>query len=105
MELVPSARDRRRKVHVVRISGRRCAHEINIVLHQMELLAQHFERAIRMLDGDEAGRQGAATIAATIGSHRSVDVIPLAQGAQPDQLSSQHIGAIFHPLGIQEQRS
>jgi len=51
------------------------------------LLTTHFARVVLMLDGDEAGRQGAMSIAQTLGVHMSVSAISLEDGRQPDQLA------------------
>jgi 5S rRNA maturation endonuclease (ribonuclease M5) len=60
--------------------------------YQADLLVSHFDRVVLMLDGDEAGRQGAMTIAQTLGVHMSVSAISLEDGRQPDQLSAAAIG-------------
>jgi len=56
--------------------------------YQADLLVSHFDRDVLMLDGDEAGRQGAMTIAQTLVVHMSVSAISLEDGRQPDQLSA-----------------
>jgi DNA primase len=55
--------------------------------YQADLLTTHFARVVLMLDGDEAGRQGAMSIAQTLGVHMSVSAISLEDGRQPDQLA------------------
>jgi hypothetical protein len=40
-----------------------------------------------MLDGDDAGRQGAMSIAQTLSARMSVAAISLEDGCQPDQLA------------------
>jgi Toprim domain-containing protein/DNA primase-like protein len=55
---------------------------------QADLLARHFDRVVLMLDGDEAGRQGTASIAQTLSMSIPVNVISLEAQGQPDQLSS-----------------
>ena len=54
---------------------------------QANLLTTHFDQMVLMLDGDEAGRQGAATIASTLAGR--IDVVPIMVdvGKQPDQLT------------------
>jgi len=56
--------------------------------HQADLLATHFDRVVLMLDGDEAGRHGAMSIAQTLGARMSVSAISLEDGRQPDQLTA-----------------
>jgi DNA primase len=56
---------------------------------QEELIRQYFAHVVMMLDGDEAGRGAGEGIADRL--HRAVfqvDVITLADGVQPDQLST-----------------
>lgn len=55
--------------------------------YQADLLATHFDRFVLMLDGDEAGRQGAMSIAQTLSVCMSVSAISLEDGRQPDQLA------------------
>jgi DNA primase len=57
---------------------------------QRWLLTEHFRQVILMLDGDQAGRQASAQIAARLSRPCSVRVIELA-GVQPDQLSESAI--------------
>lgn len=63
--------------------------------YQADLLTRHFDRVVLLLDGDEAGRQGAMSIAQTLGVHMSVSAISLEDGRQPDQLTA---GEIQHLL-------
>lgn len=60
-------------------------------LRQADLLARYFDRIMLMLDGDDAGRLGAATIAEALVNRMPVTVIPLENGRQPDQLVSADI--------------
>jgi DNA primase len=55
--------------------------------HQADLLTMHFDQALLMLDGDDAGRHGAAAIALALAGR--IDVVPilLDQGTQPDHLA------------------
>jgi DNA primase len=66
---------------------------------QEELLTGDFERVILMLDGDEAGRSGADTIAARLCRKMFVRIVEVGEGRQPDQLSSDEIkttiGSLF----------
>ena len=59
--------------------------------YQADLLRTHFDRVLLMLDGDEAGRLGVATIVRTLASHISVATITLGDAKQPDQLASEEI--------------
>src|SRR2546428_5896473 len=54
---------------------------------QADLLTTHFDRVLLMLDGDDAGRQGAAVIASTLAARMEVVPIRLDDGTQPDQLT------------------
>jgi 5S rRNA maturation endonuclease (ribonuclease M5) len=66
--------------------------------HQADMLATHFDRVVLMLDGDEAGRQGAMSIAHILGVRMSVLAISLEDGRQPDQLPSREIQGIMRGL-------
>jgi len=61
---------------------------------QEELLAA-FQKIILMLDGDEAGREGAKTIAERLIHRIFVRVVDLADGKQPDQLSAEEIRSLL----------
>lgn len=65
---------------------------------QADLLATHFHRVVLMLDGDEAGRQGAMDIAQRLGARMSVTVISLEDGRQPDQFSSDRIRSVLQSV-------
>jgi DNA primase len=65
---------------------------------QSDLLATHFHRVVLMLDGDEAGRQGAMDIAQRLGARMAVTVISLEHGRQPDQLSSDGIRSLMQSV-------
>jgi len=67
--------------------------------HQADLLASHFDRVLLMLDGDEAGRHGAMSIAQALGPRMSVSVTSLEDGRQPDQLTPSEITAVMAPYG------
>lgn len=54
---------------------------------QTNLLTTHFDRVLLMLDGDDAGRHGAAAIASALAGRIDVVPIPLDEGTQPDQLA------------------
>jgi DNA primase len=61
---------------------------------QRELLLR-FRRLVLMLDGDDAGRAATAEIAAKLVYSRFVRAVSLAEGAQPDQLSSDDLARII----------
>jgi hypothetical protein len=67
--------------------------------HQADLLARHFDRAVLMLDGDEAGRQGARAIARTLAPRVAVTVIAIRDEGQPDQLPSEAIRGMLQVSG------
>jgi DNA primase len=67
--------------------------------HQADLLVTHFDRVILMLDGDEAGRQGATSIAQALGGRMSVSAISLADRSQPDQLAPGEIQRLLSTNG------
>jgi hypothetical protein len=54
---------------------------------QADLLTAHFDRVLLMLDGDEAGRHGAAAITSALAGRIEVVPILLDDGTQPDQLA------------------
>lgn len=70
--------------------------------YQADLLAAHFDRVALMLDGDEAGRQGAMNIAQTLAARVSVSVISLADGQQPDQLPPGDIQRLVRATDAEE---
>jgi DNA primase len=62
---------------------------------QERLLISHTDQVVILLDGDEAGRAGAESIAARLVHHVFVKIVSLADGQQPDQLSSAEITSIL----------
>ena len=54
---------------------------------QERLLVNRFERVLLMLDGDVAGRAASGVIRARLSGKCSVAVVPVPDGAQPDQLA------------------
>jgi hypothetical protein len=54
---------------------------------QAELLVSHFDRAILLLDGDEAGQHGTAMIGGALATRMPVHTIGLKEGMQPDGLA------------------
>ncbi len=64
---------------------------------QEELLVDRGSKGIvLMLDGDEAGRQGAATIAAKLVRRVFTRVVEIPEGRQPDQMAAEEIGALLN---------
>ena len=63
---------------------------------QEELIREHFAHVVVMLDGDEAGRGAAEEIADRLRSAvYQVEVVALADGVQPDQLSEQDVHQVL----------
>ncbi len=63
---------------------------------QKGALLRHFRSIILMLDGDTAGRRATAAITAQLRPHATVRVIHLADGVQPDQLTTDVTREILH---------
>jgi len=71
--------------------------------HQLERLAA-FEHVLVLFDGDEAGKKGAAAVAAALSTQTLVSVATLPEGRQPDHLSARTLrwlvnGVFELPLG------
>ena len=66
---------------------------------QESALLQHFERIVLMMDGDAAGRAASAAIATRLSDWRSVQVIRLPDGSQPDELSPSTIRQLLAVVG------
>lgn len=62
-------------------------------------LRHHFEGLVLMLDGDAVGRAASAAIAARLSGRRSVQVIRVPDGSQPDQLSPSTIRQLLAVVG------
>lgn len=62
-------------------------------------LRQHFERIILMLDGDAAGRSASTVIATRLSEWRSVHVVRVPDGSQPDPLSFSTIRQLLAVVG------
>jgi len=56
---------------------------------QEQLLVQHFKRLALMFDGDEAGRKAMEECLRRLANHLWIRSIALADGQQPDQLSTE----------------
>jgi len=65
---------------------------------QEELLIKHFESVIVMLDGDAAGRRATDDCLLRLGKRMPTRVISLADGCQPDQLSTTQIQELLKHL-------
>ena len=65
--------------------------------YQEQLLCARFAGVILLLDGDPAGRRGAAAITAQLTNKCRVEVLALPDGVQPDQLSSDEIARLLGP--------
>jgi len=64
---------------------------------QTDLLEQHFEEAVLLLDGDKAGRAASATIAAQLVPKLSTRVVRVPEGSQPDQMGPDQIQCLCIP--------
>ena len=62
-------------------------------------LRRHFESIVLMLDGDAAGRAATEAIADRLAGWRSVEVIRVPDGSQPDQLSPSAIRQLLAAVG------
>jgi len=58
---------------------------------QLQLLLDHFEQVVLMLDGDETGRRASRLIAAQPGRQMTLRVVEVPKGQQPDQLTAMEI--------------
>ena len=65
---------------------------------QQQELLQGVRKIILVLDGDDAGRDAAKEIAARLVTSHLVRIIPLNDGVQPDQLSSEEIRKHLDPV-------
>jgi DNA primase len=78
----------------------------NLSERQTNLVGTYFDRAILMLDGDEAGKAATASAADALSSLIAVQIAELASGSQPDQLASKEInqllGGLSHDLSSQD---
>jgi len=64
---------------------------------QRDLLEQHFEEAVLLLDGDKPGRAASATIAVQLASKLPTRLVQVPEGSQPDQLSEDQIRCLCIP--------
>lgn len=62
---------------------------------QAELIARNFQRAIVMLDGDEAGNKARAAIVGRLALDVDVRIARVPKGHQPDDLSGDELGRVL----------
>ena len=62
---------------------------------QRQILLERFRRVILLLDGDSTGRKASQVIAHRLRPHCSVQVIRLADGLQPDQMTAEDIREVL----------
>jgi DNA primase len=67
-------------------------------LDQEAQLVTHFRRVVVMLDGDEAGRTAAGEIASRLARRLWVRTVEVADGSQPDQLSSSELQQLLQGI-------
>jgi DNA primase len=65
---------------------------------QAELIRTYFDQVILMLDADEAGKAATAAAATALSSILSIQIVELASGTQPDQLTSEEINQLLGGL-------
>ena len=66
--------------------------------HQEQLLIEHFDRVVVMLDGDEGGRAAAQEITPRLTKKIFFRIVDVPDGTQPDRLASQEIQALLASL-------
>lgn len=64
-------------------------------LVQEQLLCQHFDRALLLFDGDEAGQRATEDCLLRLGRKLWVRAIPLPAGTQPDQLAAEQLKTVL----------
>ena len=62
---------------------------------QEELLLEHFDRVVLLLDGDEAGRLASREIGGRLCERGFVRVVPVPEGSAPDRMSSEQIQGLL----------
>ena len=62
---------------------------------QEELLLEHFDRVVLLLDGDEAGRLASREIGGRLCERGFVRVVPVPEGSDPDRMSSEQIQGLL----------
>lgn len=63
----------------------------SLSVQQEKLLVEHFRHIVLMLDADAAGRQASRVIADRLNNRLTIELVELATGRQPDQLSGEEI--------------
>jgi DNA primase len=63
---------------------------------QEKMLLERFPQLVLMLDGDEAGRRASHQLVERLARKVSVAMIEVADGRQPDQLSSEEVQGVLH---------
>jgi DNA primase len=86
------------KVHCAGYSGVVIALMGSSLSMQQQELLKRFREIVVFLDGDDAGRQAAKEIAARLAPSQWVRVISLADGLQPDHLSSAELQQLLEPV-------
>jgi len=72
---------------------------------QESALLQYFDRIVLMMDGDAAGRAASEVIATRLSGRRSVQILRVPDGSQPDQLSSAAIRQLLAIVGCPNERA
>jgi len=70
---------------------------------QESALLRHFDRIVLMMDGDAAGRAASEAIAARLSGRRQVQLVPVPDGSQPDQLSCSDIQRLLAITGCRNE--
>lgn len=69
----------------------------SLSFRQEDLLAQHFQEVVLLLDGDKAGRSAGTAIAGRLVSKLSTRLVEIPAGNQPDQLGADQIRCLCIP--------
>jgi len=70
----------------------------SLSLRQEQLLVQHFKAVALMFDGDEAGRKAMEECLRRLANHLWIRSIALADGQQPDQLSTETLQELLRRI-------
>ena len=85
------------KVHQAGLPGVVALMGCSLSLGQEELLCEHFQEVVLLLDGDRAGRASAAVIAHLLVSRVSTRIVEVPVGSQPDELGADQIRCLCIP--------
>jgi len=85
------------KVHQARLPCVVALMGCSLSLRQEELLQEHFREVLLFLDGDNAGRTAAITIANRLVTKLSTRLVDIPVGRQPDQLGADQIRCLCIP--------